>query len=106
MIPCTDLDWHALYTGKIRDVAETPRLKAGWEHEFGDTALPIDAQLANRAGSTFLVHGPATGRDSALLEAGVSAQWKPGISAYLISDARLNSTYQSHSITGGMSFSF
>ncbi len=92
---------------KVGPVIIKPELRAAWRHEFGDTAYPIDSRFASGAGSPFTVHGSAIGRDSALIGAGVAAQWNARTSTYLYYDGQLGrSNYDSHNISGGMRISF
>lgn len=102
----TTLGWQGSYSGSFNGFAFTPRASASWQHEYAYSALPIDSQFASGAGPVFRVDGPATARDSALFEAGINFQLKANINAYLNYNAQVNDTYQSHSITGGVSISY
>ena len=100
------LGWQGSYSGTFKGMPLTPRASAGWQHEYAYGSLPVDSQFASGAGPVFRVNGPAMARDSALFEAGVSLQLKSNVSAYLDYNAQINDSYQSHSITGGMSISY
>ena len=100
------LGWQGSYSGTFNGTPFTPRASASWQHEYAYSSLPIDSQFASGAGPVFRVDGPATARDSALFEAGVNIQLKSNINAYLNYNAQVNDTYQSQSITGGVSISY
>ena len=95
-------DWKA-----GRGVIVRPELRAAWQHEYGDTAYPIDSQFASGAGDLFTVHGPRIGRDSALVSAGVAVQWNERVSTYVYYDGQLaRQNYDSHNVNGGLRISF
>jgi len=78
----TNVGLSASYTWKTGKVQLRPSLRAGWQHEFFYSALPINAQFGSGAGSVFTVHGPAEGHDSAVIDAGIDVQWTPAIGTY------------------------
>ncbi len=95
------------YDWKIGHLMVRPELRAAWQHEYGDATLAIDSAFANGAGPGFLVHGPATGRDSLLLSAGFAVQLSERVSTYVYYDGELARTnYQASSISGGFRFDF
>jgi uncharacterized protein with beta-barrel porin domain len=63
------------YTMQMGAATITPSFSAQWEHEFLDQQFGINSSFANGSGSDFTVNGPVTGRDSALLTAGVNIAW-------------------------------
>ena len=82
-----------------------PEVRAQWLHEFLSTESSIDAQFGS--GSSFKVHGPNTGRDSLLLEAGVSAQFNPRVAIFAYYTGDLGrENYSSHSVNGGVRIEF
>ncbi len=84
-----------------------PEVRAAWQHESGDRAYPIDARFASGAGDVFTVHGPAIGRDSALVDAGFAVQWSPRCSSYVYYDGVLGrSNYDNNAVSGGFRVSF
>ena len=84
-----------------------PEVRAAWQHESGDRAYPIDARFASGAGDVFTVHGPAIGRDSALVDAGFAVQWSPRCSTYVYYDGVLGrSNYDNNAVSGGFRISF
>ncbi len=84
-----------------------PEMRAAWQHESGDRAYPIEARFASGAGDVFTVHGPAVGRDAALVDAGLSVQWNHRWSAYVYYDGVLGrSNYDNHAVSGGFRISF
>ena len=95
------------YDWKLGSVLVKPELRAGWQHEYGDATFGLDSSFANGAGPEFLVHGPATGRDSLLLSAGVAIQCSERVSTYVYYDGELARTnYQANSVSGGFRFDF
>ena len=95
------------YDWKVRGVTVTPGMSAGWQHEYLNSAFALDSQFANGAGSVFTVRGPAFGRDSIVVDGGVSVQWTPRIATYLYYYGELGRTnYQLNSVTGGVRLSF
>ncbi len=85
----TNLGLSVSYAWKAGNVRLTPTLRAAWQHEYLYSALPIDAQFASGAGSTFTVNGPAEGHDSALINAGLDVQWTPTVGTYFGYDAQV-----------------
>jgi autotransporter-associated beta strand protein len=84
-----------------------PEVRAAYQHEYGDRAYPIDASLASGAGDVFTVHGPAIGRDSALVDAGFAVQWSNRISTYVYYDGVFGRTnYENNAVSGGLRVSF
>jgi outer membrane autotransporter protein len=95
------------YDWKLGGLLVKPELRIGWQHEYGDTTLGIQSSFANGAGPDFLVHGPATGRDSLLLSAGVAVQLSERVSTYVYYDGELARTnYQADSVSGGFRIDF
>ena len=73
----------------------------------GDTDYAIVARFANGAGNSFTVTGPAIGRDSLLLGAGVAVLFNDRVSAYAYYDGELARTnYSSNNVTAGLRFTF
>ena len=64
-------------------------LKAAWEHEYLYSVLPITAGIAGIPGPTATFFGPSEGHDSAVISAGVAAQWTPAVSTYVNYDGQL-----------------
>jgi autotransporter-associated beta strand protein len=84
-----------------------PEVRAAWQHEYGDRAYPIDARFASGAGDVFTVHGPAIGRDAALVDAGFALQWSSRFSTYVYYDGVLGrSNYDNNAVSGGFRLSF
>jgi outer membrane lipase/esterase len=84
-----------------------PFLKAGWEHEFKYSALPITANLAGFSQTSATFFGPAEGHDSAVVSAGASVQWTPTVSTYVSYDGQLGrDRYDSNGVSGGIHIGF
>ena len=97
----------ASYDWKVRGVLIRPEVRAAWQHEYGDTAYTINSSIANGGGSLFSVQGPAIGRDSLLIGAGVAVLWNERTSTYVYYDGELGrSDYDSHNVSGGVRVSF
>jgi outer membrane autotransporter protein len=92
---------------QIGKIIVEPSLKAAWEHEYKDSALPMTAGFAGIPGSSATFSGPSESHDSAVVSAGVSVQLTPAISTYLNYDGQLGrDNYDSTAVTGGVRFSF
>ena len=94
-------DWH------VGHVVVRPELRAAWQHEFGDTEYSIVSRLADGAGNSFTVNGPAIGRDSLLLGAGAAVLLNDRVSVYAYYDGELARTnYSSNNVSAGVRVSF
>ena len=103
----TALGAKASYDLHMGHVLVRPEIRAAWQHEFGDTDYAIVARFANGAGNSFTVTGPAIGRDSLLLGAGVAVLFNDRVSAYAYYDGELARTnYSSNNVTAGLRFTF
>ena len=83
-----------------------PELRAAWRHDFGPSAYAIDS---NFVGCTdiFTVHGPWVGRDSAVVDLGLTAYCTPGLSAYIFYDGQFGrDNYNNNAISGGFRVAF
>ncbi len=97
----------ASYDWKIGGLVIKPELRAAWQHEFGDDEYALQSSFAQGGSGTFVVHGPQTGRDSALLGAGFAIQVSERTSTYLYYDGELGRTnYHAASLTGGLRVAF
>ena len=84
-----------------------PELRVGWQHEYGDATFGFASSLPGGAGREFVVHGPATGRDSLIVNAGVAIEWNERFSTYVYYDGELaRANYEAASISGGCRFEF
>lgn len=96
----------AAYTALCGDARVTPSLSLQWQHEFLDNELAIRSRFANGAGSPFTVHGPETGRDSALVTAGINVAWDR-YAIYLAYQAELGRrNYENHTLLAGFRVSW
>jgi outer membrane autotransporter protein len=96
----------AAYTATCGSARVTPSLSLQWQHEFLDNELAMRSRFANGAGSPFTVHGPETGRDSALVTAGVNVAWSR-YAVYLAYQAELGRrNYESHTLLAGFRVSW
>jgi|UniRef100_UPI0037848DC5 outer membrane autotransporter protein len=91
----------AAYTTLCGDARVTPSLSLHWQHEFQDTRLPMTSQFANGAGNPFTVHGPETGRDSALVTAGLNVAWSRYAIYFAYQAELFRRNYQSHTLIAG-----
>ncbi|MDI1313296.1 ice-binding family protein [Prosthecobacter sp.] len=95
------------FTTMLKSVRITPQLRLSWQHEYLDNTQSITSQLALCPGSMFSVSGPMMGRDSALVNIGLTAQITPMVSAYAFYGGQFGSTnYTSHSVNAGVMISF
>jgi len=103
----TKAGFHLAYEAKFGGITVTPGVTAGWQHEYLNSSYALDSQFANGAGGIFQVNGPALGRDSVVVNAGVSVQWTPRVGSYLYYDGELGrKNYELNSVTGGVRVSF
>jgi hypothetical protein len=85
----TDLGLRAWYNFQVGRVGVRPFVRAAWEHEYKESALPISARLVDISGPPTTVFGPSLGHDSAVVNAGVAVQWSACISTYVSYDGQL-----------------
>jgi outer membrane autotransporter protein len=103
----SDVGSRIYYLWQIGKVLLEPSLKAAWEHEYLYSAIPITAGFAGIPGPTATFLGPSEGHDSAIVSAGVAAQWTPAVSTYVNYDGQLGrGNYSSNAVTGGVRISF
>jgi outer membrane autotransporter protein len=83
-----------------------PELRASWRHDFGSSAYAIDSNFVG-CDDTFTVHGPWIGRDSAVVDLGLTAYCTPGLSAYIFYDGQFGrDNYNNNAISGGFRVAF
>jgi outer membrane autotransporter protein len=103
----TDVGFRLFYQWQIGKILLEPSLKAAWEHEYLYSALPITAGFAGIPGPSATFSGPSEGHDSAIVSAGISAQWTPALTVYVNYDGQLGrGNYDSNAVTGGIRISF
>jgi outer membrane autotransporter protein len=103
----TDLGFRAWYTLQAGAIGVRPFVRAAWEHEYKESALPVTASLADVPGTPATFFGPSLGHDSAVVNAGVAVQWTPTISTYVSYDGQLGrNRYDSNGVSGGIRISF
>ncbi len=83
-----------------------PELRAAWRHDFGPSAYAIDSNFVG-CNDIFTVHGPWIGRDSAVVDLGLTAYCTPGLSAYVFYDGQFGrDNYNNNAISGGFRVAF
>jgi len=83
-----------------------PEVRVAWLHEYSDRAYPIDARFIG-CPDIFTVHGPRTGEDAALVNAGVTVQFNPMVALFAHYDGIFGrDNYDSNAVSGGISLSF
>jgi fibronectin-binding autotransporter adhesin len=103
----SNVGFRLFYQWQVGKVLIEPSLKAAWEHEYLYSALLITAGFVGIPGSSATFFGPNEGHDSAIVSAGVSAQWTPAVTVYLNYDGQLGrENYNSNAVTGGVRISF
>jgi outer membrane autotransporter protein len=101
------IGFHASYDMKVGRAIVRPEARVSWQHEFGDTSYSLTSTFATLGGNPFTVAGPATGRDSMLVRAGVSVQWNERLSAYAYYDGELlRQNYSSNNVSVGFRLRF
>jgi outer membrane autotransporter protein len=102
----SDLGFRAWYVFPIGHASVRPFLRAAWDHEYKEGAIPVTAQLVDFPG-TVTVPGVPLGHDSCIVNAGVSAQITERVSIYAEYDGQLGrSQYNSNGVSGGFSIAF
>jgi outer membrane autotransporter protein len=91
--------------GEKDDVQFIPELRAGWEHEFMDKTADVNASFIGGSGD-FVVRGVELGADSGVLGAGLTVWFDKSIQGFVNYDARMNERLSSHTVSGGLSYSF
>lgn len=102
----TALGARASYTFNLCGVAIKPEVRAQWQHEYLDSTAALESQFA-AGGTAFTVNGPTIGRDSLLVDAGVSAQFTPALGVFAYYTGEIGrSNYSSNRVNGGFRISF
>ncbi|MDQ2867242.1 MAG: autotransporter outer membrane beta-barrel domain-containing protein, partial [Verrucomicrobiota bacterium] len=97
----------AAYDIRLAHAIIRPEVRAAWQHEYGDRAYDVDARFASGAGNVFTVRGPSTGRDAALVGAGVAVQWTSYVSTFVYYDGVIGrSNYQNNAVSAGVRIAF
>jgi uncharacterized protein with beta-barrel porin domain len=97
----------ATYDWQVGHMHLLPQFSVAWQHEYGDTAYSIVANLASGAGNSFTVVGPETGRDSLLIGAGVSVLLNDRVTTYIYYDGEFARTnYLGNAVTAGVRVTF
>jgi outer membrane autotransporter protein len=91
--------------GKTNGVQFIPALRAAWEHEFMDKTADVNASFIGGSGD-FVVRGVELGADSGVLGAGLTVAFNKALQGFVNYDANLNTRLTSHSISGGLSYSW
>jgi outer membrane autotransporter protein len=91
--------------GEKDAVQFVPELRAGWEHEFMDRTADLNARFIGGSGD-FNVRGVELGADSGVLGAGLTVSFNKSIQGFVNFDARMNERLSSHTISGGVSYSW
>jgi outer membrane autotransporter protein len=91
--------------GKKDGVQFIPALRAVWEHEFSDRTADVNARFVGGSGD-FTVRGVKLGADSGILDASLTVAFNKAIQGFVNFDANLNSQLSSHTISGGLSYSW
>ena len=82
-------------------------MRAAWEHDFNEGAVPVSARLVDIPGTPVTLFGPRLGHGSAVVNAGVSVDWTTTISTYVSYDGQLGrDRYDSNGVSGGIRFAF
>ena len=71
---------YEFHSGKV---ILTPHLDVSWQHEFLDQNRGITSQFTSIGAGSFTVDTPTASRDSALIDGGLTADFKSGILIYL-----------------------
>jgi outer membrane autotransporter protein len=103
----TDVGFRAWHKFQVGGIGIRPFVRAAWEHDFNEGALPVSARLVDIPGAPVTIFGPRLGHDSAIVNAGVSVDWTKTISAYVSYDGQLGrDRYDSNGVSGGFRIAF
>jgi len=80
--------------------------RAGWAHEYANTARPMTASFAGSPGAGFTVNGAQLARDSAVIAAGASVKMTENLSFLLRYDGDVNGADYAHAVTGRLSLTW
>lgn len=78
------------------------RLRAGWSHEFADTARPVTASFAGAPSLPFTTQGPPAPRDGAVAGIGLNAPIGEATRLYARYDGELQGGNDSHLFSAGV----
>jgi outer membrane autotransporter protein len=97
----------ASYAWKFGGTVVTPEVRAQWGHEFQDSSRSIGSTFAQDPTASFNVRGPQVGRDSLIMDVGVTVRLNPRTSffAYYTGDFGA-ANYALHSVNGGVRIDF
>ena len=91
----------------IGQIQIRPEVRVSWEHEYFDQTRPTDARFASGVGSIFRVEGPEHGRDSLLVNGTITLLTGERVSVFVGYDGTLaRDGYASHTVSGGLQWSF
>jgi uncharacterized protein with beta-barrel porin domain len=79
-----------------------PELRAAWRHEFLDVKQTLDVAFVGAPGVAFAVRGTQSGRDTAVLGAGVTAPLSDSAVIYADYEAQISQTHDAHALTIGL----
>ncbi|MGE0095181.1 MAG: autotransporter domain-containing protein [Alphaproteobacteria bacterium] len=80
--------------------------RAGWAHEYANTARPMTASFVGSTGPGFTVDGAQIARDSAVAAVGATASLTDSLSFLLRYDAELNGSDNAQALTGRFSLTW
>jgi len=83
-----------------------PEVRLQWQHEYLDSTASVETAFAG-GGGVFTVNGPELGRDSLILDAGVTVQFSDRASVYANYTAEIGrKNYSSNGVSGGFRINF
>ncbi|MDX2226509.1 MAG: autotransporter domain-containing protein, partial [Verrucomicrobiae bacterium] len=89
-------------TFKSEKLTIRPYLGATWQHEFEDRSRSIDAQFTTGANSSFSVQTAESGRDAAVVDAGIVMNLSESMGFFIGSRSEVfRDNFQMYSFTGG-----
>lgn len=95
----------AFHHWQVGGVVSTPEVRAQWVHEYLDTTATVESRFAT--GNTFVVAGPELGRNSLLLEAGITARISPATALSAFYTGEIGRKNFSHNaVNGGIRIEF
>jgi outer membrane autotransporter protein len=95
----------AAQIGETNSVQFIPALHLAWEHECLDRTADVNASFIGGSGN-FIVRGVELDADSAVLGVGLTVTFDKAIQGFVNYNANLNSQLSSHTVSGGLSYSW
>jgi uncharacterized protein YhjY with autotransporter beta-barrel domain len=103
----TRLGAHVSRCFQVGRLRVCPDVGLAWQHEYLDRTRPTDDHLVHGSGRSFRVEGPRVGRDSLVVNAGLTFVHNDRWSSYVAYNGILGrDNYEAHIFSGGVRVNF